>query len=99
MSPGTRVRIQFPSPFLKHFPTPVVVQRMEDGVAVESRVQASYNEAFREELRAFYDCIVNDTPPVTDVANARADIAILQQVVAALNPVGLSGEVARDARH
>ncbi len=97
MSSASRVRIQFPSPFLKHFPTPIVVQHMENGAAIEKRVQASYNEAFREELRAFHDCVVNDKEPITNVADGRADIAILQQVVAALHPAGLGGEAAKTA--
>jgi predicted dehydrogenase len=97
MSSASRVRIQFPSPFLKHFPTPIVVQHMENGAAIEKRVQASYNEAFREELRAFHDCVVNDQEPITNAADGRADIAILQQVVAALRPAGLGGEAARAA--
>jgi predicted dehydrogenase len=97
MSSASRVRIQFPSPFLKHFPTPVVVQHMENGAAIEKRVQASYDEAFREELRAFYDCVMNDKEPITNAADGRADIAILQQVVAVLHPAGLGGEAARTA--
>jgi predicted dehydrogenase len=92
MSPANRLRIQFPSPFLKHFPTPIVFQGMEDGVMYSKRVEASFDEAFREELHAFHDCVVNDCPPVTDAADGRKDIAILQQVVAALNPPGLGGE-------
>jgi predicted dehydrogenase len=95
MSPANRLRIQFPSPFLKHFPTPIVFQGMEDGAAFEKRVQAAYDEAFREELRAFYECVVQDRPPVTDVVDGRADVAILQQIVAALHPKGLGGEAAR----
>jgi predicted dehydrogenase len=95
MSPANRLRIQFPSPFLKHFPTPVVYQGMEDGAAVEKRVQVSYDEAFKEELRAFNECIVNNRQPLTDAADGRADIAILQQIVAALRPSGLGGEAAR----
>src|SRR5579859_1945849 len=95
MSSGNRLRIQFPSPFLKHFPTPIVFQSMEDGAAVEKRVQASYDEAFKEELKAFHACIVNKERPITDAADAKADIAVLQQVVAALNPAGLGGEAAK----
>jgi predicted dehydrogenase len=95
MSPANRLRIQFPSPFLKHFPTPIVFQGMENGAAFSKRVEASFDEAFREELRAFYDCVVNDCQPITDAADGRKDIAILQQVVAALNPPGLGGEAAK----
>jgi len=97
MSSANRLRIQFPSPFLKHFPTPIVYQGMEDGAAFEKRVQASYDEAFREELRAFHDCVVNDGQPVTDAEDGRRDIAILQQVVGALNPPGLGGEALQAA--
>jgi predicted dehydrogenase len=95
MSPTNRLRIQFPSPFLKHFPTPIVYQGMENGVMFSKRVEASFDEAFREELRAFHDCIVNDQQPLTDAADGRADIAILQQVIAALRPDGLGGETLR----
>jgi len=65
---------------------------MENGAATEKRVQVSYDEAFREELKAFYDCVVNDKAPLTSAVDGRADIAILQQIVAALNPPGLGGE-------
>ena len=98
MSSGNRLRIQFPSPFLKHFPTPIVFQTMEEGAAVEKRVQASYDEAFKEELKAFHACVVNKTQPITDAVDARADIAILQQIVAALHPSGLGGEAAQTLR-
>ncbi|HEX6969464.1 MAG TPA: Gfo/Idh/MocA family oxidoreductase [Micromonosporaceae bacterium] len=92
LSSTQRVRIQFPSPFLKHWPTPVVVQRMEGSALVDRRVQVSYDEAFREELRAFHDCVVNRRAPVTDVADARADIALLQRILAAYDPAGIGGE-------
>ncbi|MGB8645229.1 MAG: Gfo/Idh/MocA family oxidoreductase [Anaerolineae bacterium] len=94
MSPANRLRIQFPSPYLKHFPSPVVFEGMAEGVAFEKRVIASYDEAFRRELVAFYDCIANNTPPLTDAADARADIRLLQQVLAAFKPEGLGGEAA-----
>lgn len=95
MAPDERVRIQFPSPFLKHWPTPVVRQHMEDGVLLESRIQVSYDEAFQEELRAFHTCVVTGEAPLTTVADARADIACLQQIFAAMQPEGLGGEALR----
>ncbi len=95
MSPDNRFRIQFPSPYLRHFPTPIVFQGMEDGAAFSKRVEASYDEAFRRELIAFHECIVNDKQPLTDAADARGDIRLLQQIFAALKPEGLSGEAAR----
>lgn len=96
MSPANRLRIQFPSPYLRHFPSPVVFQGMEDGAAFEKRVLVSYDEAFRLELVAFYDCVVNDHQPLTGAEDARCDIQLLQQILAALHPQGLSGEAARE---
>ncbi len=95
MSASTRVRIQFPSPYLRNFPTPVIVQHMQSGAAVEERVIVSYEEAFEQELLAFHDCVVTGAPPLTGAADARADMRVLQQIVAALNPPGLGGEAAR----
>ena len=87
-----RVRIQFPSPFLKHFPTPVEVQGMEGGAEWRKRVNVSYAEAFKEELLHFHDCVTNDREPLTSGHDGREDIAVLQEIVAALRPVGLGGE-------
>jgi predicted dehydrogenase len=95
MSSANRLRIQFPSPFLKHLPTPVVFQGMEDGAAFEKRVQVSYEEAFKQELIAFHGCIMNDRQPLTDAADARGDIRLLQRIFSGLHPEGLGGEAAQ----
>jgi predicted dehydrogenase len=95
MSPAHRIRIQFPSPYLRHFPTPVVFEGMDGGAAFEKRVVASYDEAFRREVIAFHDSIVNDEPPLTGAADARADIVLLEQILAATRPQGLGGEASQ----
>jgi len=92
MSSANRLRIQWPSPYLRHFPTPVVFQGMEGGAAYEKRVMASYDEAFRRELVEFHDCVVSDRQPLTGAADGRQDIKVLQQILAALHPQGLGGE-------
>lgn len=92
MSAGGRLRIQFPSPYLRHFPSPVVVETMEAGAAVKRRVTASYAESFKEELLHFHRCATGGEKPLTDGDDARRDIEILQQVVAVWGPAGLGGE-------
>ncbi len=94
MSSASRLRIQFPSPYLKNFPTPVVFQGMENGAAFEKRVVVSYAEAFKQELIAFHDCVVNQQTPLTDVTDARNDIELLQKIFAVTHPAGLGGEAA-----
>jgi len=90
-----RVRIQFPSPWLKHFPTPVEVQGMTDGAEWRTRVNVSYAEAFKEEALHFHHCLTTDERPLTDGPDGREDIALLQQIVAAAHPPGLGGEAVR----
>lgn len=91
----SRVRIQFPSPFLRHFPTPVEVQGMENGAEYRKRVNVNFAEAFKEELLHFHDCIHNDREPLTNAVEGKDDIAFLQKMVAAAQPQGLGGEAVR----
>jgi hypothetical protein len=95
MSSANRLRIQFPSPYLRHFPTPIVFEGMENGAFYEKRFIASYNEAFKEELLAFHRCVVENVEPLTNIEDARHDIEWLQRVFAGFQPTGLSGETAR----
>jgi predicted dehydrogenase len=91
----SRVRIQFPSPFLRHFPTPVEVQGMENGAEYRKRVNVSFAEAFKEELLHFHSCIHNGQEPLTNALEGKDDIAFLQKIVAAAAPQGLGGEASR----
>src|SRR5262249_8918531 len=47
-----RVRVVFPSPFLRNVPTELFHQFPSDGAAGETRYVVNYEEAFKEELRA-----------------------------------------------
>ncbi|MGH2459609.1 MAG: Gfo/Idh/MocA family protein [Chloroflexota bacterium] len=88
-SDATRVRIVFPSPFLRNYPTRVFVQGSEglpdraEAASWEKEVTVSYHEAFKEELLHFHDCVVNDRRPVTDLADSRADLALIHQMARA----------------
>ncbi len=77
-----RVELRFPSPFLKSVPTPVVVEAMENGVYTRREHQAGFEEAFKQELLHFHDCIVSGKQPLTDGAQGKADVA---QAIAMFN--------------
>ena len=73
------LELTFPSPYLRHFPTRLV-ERRSDGTAagletIEYRV--SYEEAFRNELRAFHASITTGAPVRATVEAARADLVAL----------------------
>ncbi len=74
------VNINFPSPFLKNAPTIVEEWRMEDGAYQEVRTEASYLEAFKQELKHFHACIVDGKTPDTPLEEGREDIAMLIEI-------------------
>ena len=74
------VELTFPSPYLRHAPTRLTLRQRGKGApfaleTTEHRV--SYEEAFREELRAFYAAITAVAPVQTTVERARRDVELL----------------------
>ncbi len=86
---ATRVRIVFPSPFLRNYPTRVFVEGSEklsdrpESASWEKNVTVSYREAFKEELLHFHECVVEGRQPVTDLADSRADILLIHRIARA----------------
>ena len=72
------VDLTFPSPYLRHMPTRLTVRRGRNGHALETvEIRSSYEEAFREELRAFHSAIAEGAPVMTTFEAARRDIELL----------------------
>ncbi len=73
------LELTFPSPYLRHHPTRLVEKRGDGaGPALEVlETRASYEEAFREELRRFHASVTEGAPVVGDAAGARLDVAVL----------------------
>jgi predicted dehydrogenase len=73
------IELTFPSPYLRHLPTRLTVRTHgESGHELEtSEHRVSYEEAFREELRAFHAAAIGAAPVVTTVEQARRDVELL----------------------
>jgi predicted dehydrogenase len=72
------VELTFPSPYLRHLPTRLTIRRGGDEHALEVRdLRSSYEEAFRQELRAFHAAATGEAPVQTTVEQARRDIELL----------------------
>jgi predicted dehydrogenase len=72
------IELTFPSPYLRHLPTRLTLRRRNGGHVLESsEFRASYEEAFREELRAFHAAATGQTPVETTGEQARRDIELL----------------------
>ncbi|MBI5928750.1 MAG: Gfo/Idh/MocA family oxidoreductase [Chloroflexi bacterium] len=76
-----RVLLQMPSPYLKNAPSPVIVQGGDEELAWEKRVVVSYDEAFRNELLAFYENVRHNRQPATAVPEALQHMELIQQLI------------------
>jgi len=68
------VRVRFPFPYLKNAPTIVRVEETVGGALIQQEIVASCDEAYKRELKHFYDCVVNDVQPRTDGEDGRKDL-------------------------
>ncbi|HYW29813.1 MAG TPA: Gfo/Idh/MocA family oxidoreductase [Gaiellales bacterium] len=74
------VEIQFPSPYLNHQQTAVIVRR-STGLRLDTTlVQAGYGEGFVRELEGFHDAITGAAPQRNTVEEAMRDAGLLTEV-------------------
>jgi len=78
-----RVTLVFPSPYLRHAPTPLTIERMDGEDLVVEHHTVSYDEAFRRELIEFHRCVTTGMAPQTTVADALGDSRWIQSMLAA----------------
>ena len=78
-----RVTLVFPSPYIRHAPTPVTIERMEGESLVVEEHTVSYEEAFRAELHHFRDAVQSGRPPEPSLADALGDARWIHQIAAA----------------
>lgn len=98
-APDERLSLVFPSPFLRSMPTQLVAEGGERGTGSAWRTvqTASYEEAFKEELRELHACIAEEREPRTTGADGLRDIALCQAIVRSYlerRPIGSPTELA-----
>ncbi len=76
-----RVYFQLPSPYMKNFPSPVIVQGHDGELTWEKKVIVNYDEAFRNEILAFYDNITQNKVPISNVEEAVKHARMIQMMI------------------
>jgi predicted dehydrogenase len=106
-APGERLKLTFPSPFLRSAPTTLTIEGGEPDSprSWQTTETVSFDEAFKRELREFHACIVEDREPRTtgldglrDVAFAQAIVRCHQSGLPVIAPTEPALEPVRDAR-
>jgi predicted dehydrogenase len=78
-----RVTLVFPSPYIRHAPTPLTIERMDGEELVVENHTVSYEEAFRAELHHFREAVQSGRPPAPSLADALGDARWIHQIAAA----------------
>jgi predicted dehydrogenase len=80
ISPEKRVKLIFPSPYLRHEPTPLVIERMDGDALVSEHHCVSYEEAFRLELLRFREYVSSGEKPSPGVDDAVGDMRWVEMI-------------------
>jgi predicted dehydrogenase len=82
-APNRRLRLTFPSPFLRNEPTVLEIEGGTPDAARSWRTEeiAGYESGFRGELVAFHDSIITGRPPPTSGRDGLRDIALCQAII------------------
>ena len=85
IGPDDRITLVFPSPYLRHVPTRLSIERMEgEGLVVEEHVP-TYEEAFRVELYEFRNAVLGGGPGCeTTVDDALGDARWIHSIIDAM---------------
>ena len=84
-APDRRLRLTFPSPFLRNEPTLLEQDGGEPGTpnAWRSVQTVSYEEAFKRELLEFHDAVCEGRAPRTDGDDGLRDVLLCQAIARA----------------
>lgn len=72
--------LEFPSPYLNHFPTRLTVWKADGQHSQKTEHRANYKEAFVEEIKYFWESIVNESTPLNTLEDAERDTRLLVQM-------------------
>ncbi len=74
-----KLKIKYETPYIRFLPHSLeVTERPAGGEARTTVYGPNYGDAFQNELRAFYDCIVGKKSPKTSLADSLEDITLFE---------------------
>jgi predicted dehydrogenase len=82
-APDRRLRLTFPSPFLRNEPATLQIEGGTGSTGRSWRTEevVGYESGFKNELMAFHDSIVTGRPPPTSGRDGLRDIALCQAII------------------
>jgi predicted dehydrogenase len=75
-SSNKTVRVQYDTPFVKGLPVTMHVAENADGVYKESTIRKSYEDPYTQEMKAFWEMVVEGETAKTTVKDAMQDLEL-----------------------
>jgi predicted dehydrogenase len=83
VGPDTRVTLVFPSPYLRHAATRLLIERMDGEELVVEDHTVSYEEPFRDELHHFREAVQAGRAPSPSLEDAAGDARWITSIASA----------------
>jgi len=82
-APDRRLRLTFPSPFLRNEPATLEIEGGADGTGHSWKTEevVGYESGFKNELVAFHDSITTGRPPPTSGLDGLRDVTLCQAII------------------
>ena len=74
------ITVKFPHPYIRNCPTIIKIIENKDGRIEEREVSVAFDEAFRNELLNFYQCVIENKQPETNIEEGKKDIRLLNDI-------------------
>ncbi|MRM88129.1 gfo/Idh/MocA family oxidoreductase [Faecalicatena contorta] len=74
------ITVKFPHPYIRNCPTLIKITENQDGRIEEREITVSFDEAFRNELLHFYECVVENKTPDTNIEEGKKDMQLLNDI-------------------
>jgi len=78
------VKVQYDTPYIRHLPTKLFINKTEGEVYTESVIRPTFTDPYTLELKYFYDVIVQDIEPKTTPEDYKNDLHLFKMIIDAL---------------
>lgn len=75
------ITVQYDTPYIRHFPTTLVVEETVNGAFRRSVTSPSLKDPYTYELEAFYETVTKGIPPKTTVEDSMEDLRLFQMII------------------
>lgn len=82
--PSSSVKVQYDSPYIRHLPTTLTINREDGESHRETVIRPTYKDPYTHELETLHDVIFNGAPVKTSVEDSMEDLRLFRDIIEAM---------------